>query len=147
MDTPSTSAAALRLEIERLRGILCRTSHPRAVSDNVAGAINRHKTSEPVARSSVGPVTARPRNNVYVNPNYKPPVQSSKPPSVAAAAPRPAPRPPTTAPKEKRDVIIDGVAFESSGRSLVRKDRKSFTISTRAMGVLLVVTPARFSAM
>ena len=28
-------------------------------------------------------------------------------------------------PQDKRDVVIDGVAFESSGRSLVRKDCES----------------------
>lgn len=82
------------------------------------GAINRHKTFEPRPRA---PATFhpgnRPRSNVYVNPNYKP---SSKPSSIAST-PRPPPAKPTDL-NEKRDVVIGGVAFESSGRSLVRKD-------------------------
>ncbi|OSD02950.1 hypothetical protein PYCCODRAFT_1409817 [Trametes coccinea BRFM310] len=108
MDTPSTSAAALKLEIERLKG-----------------AINRHKSGESTAPPRpAGPPApvARPRSNVYVNPNYKPPVKVVRPPVPAPSLPKPAPRPPVSLPTEKRDVVIGGVAFESSGRSLVRKD-------------------------
>ncbi|KAL7280875.1 hypothetical protein ACG7TL_005819 [Trametes sanguinea] len=108
MDTPSTSAAALKLEIERLKG-----------------AINRHKSGESIAPPRpAGPPApvARPRSNVYVNPNYKPPVKVVRPPVPAPSLPKPAPRPPVSLPTEKRDVVIGGVAFESSGRSLVRKD-------------------------
>ncbi|KAI0350699.1 hypothetical protein OH77DRAFT_1524704 [Trametes cingulata] len=106
MDSPSTSAAALKLEIERLKG-----------------AINRHKTGETTARPAAPAASvARPRSNVYVNPNYKPPVKTARPVAPVATQPRPVPRPPTSLPQEKRDVVIGGVAFESSGRSLVRKD-------------------------
>ncbi|KAI9066982.1 hypothetical protein FKP32DRAFT_1589095 [Trametes sanguinea] len=108
MDNPSTSAAALKLEIERLKG-----------------AINRHKSGEPTAPPRpAGPPApaARPRSNVYVNPNYKPPAMIVRPTVSAPVQPRPAPRPPVSLPQEKRDVVIGGVAFESSGRSLVRKD-------------------------
>ncbi|KAI0629145.1 hypothetical protein C8Q77DRAFT_1142373 [Trametes polyzona] len=107
MDTPSTSAAALKLEIERLKG-----------------AINRHKSGDPVPRPIAPPANVvRPRSNVYVNPNYKPPVKTTRPPvPPTAVPPRPTPKPVPTLPQEKRDVVIDGVAFESSGRSLVRKD-------------------------
>ena len=57
---------------------------------------------------------------MYVNPSYK---QSSKTPSVTPPtfkAPLSAPPPTGT-----HDVVIGGVAFESSGRSLVRKDCES----------------------
>ncbi|TFK83137.1 hypothetical protein K466DRAFT_589975 [Polyporus arcularius HHB13444] len=124
MDTPSTSAAALKLEIERLRG-----------------AINRHQAGQPAPG---GPVPTHPRNNVYVNPTYKPYVKTFKPPSSAATAPRPASRPPPTAPDEKRDVIIDGVAFESSGRSLVRKDLPKPPSKPPSMSALPSSRPAPF---
>lgn len=101
MDVPSTSAAALKEEIARL-----------------TGAINRHKTTDyPPRPPSTFYLGARPRNNVYVNPNYKPP---SKPTVTPSVPPR---QPPKLVPtSEKREVVIGGVAFESSGRSLVRKD-------------------------
>ncbi|CDO75838.1 hypothetical protein BN946_scf184951.g36 [Trametes cinnabarina] len=108
MDMPSSSAAALKLEIERLKG-----------------AINRHKSGESTAppRSAGAPaVVARTRSNVYVNPNYKPPAKTVRPPVSAPIHPRPAPRLPVSLPQQKRDVVIDGIAFESSGLSLVRKD-------------------------
>ncbi|KIP08826.1 hypothetical protein PHLGIDRAFT_103840 [Phlebiopsis gigantea 11061_1 CR5-6] len=101
MDGPSTSAAALKEEIARL-----------------TGAINRHKTTEYRPRPPTGYNPAsKPRNNVYVNPNYKPP---SKPASTASTPRLPPSKPSGT--NDKRDVVIGGVAFESSGRSLVRKD-------------------------
>lgn len=63
------------------------------------------------------------RNNVYVNPNYKPPVRRyQSAPSVAPQ--RPPTRPPTNQPQDTHDVVLNGVAFESSARSLVRKDCK-----------------------
>ncbi|KAH9940919.1 uncharacterized protein BXZ73DRAFT_42563 [Epithele typhae] len=109
MTTPGSSAAALKLEIERLKG-----------------AINQHKTGAASVRPPVPATSARPRANVYVNPNYKPPLQTSYPQPAANSAPRPVPRPaPRSVPsstQDKRDVVIDGIAFESSGRSLVRKD-------------------------
>ncbi|EMD38925.1 hypothetical protein CERSUDRAFT_92961 [Gelatoporia subvermispora B] len=108
MDSPSTSAAALKLEIERL-----------------TGAINRHKTGAPTTARAPA-YTARPRNNVYVNPNYKPLSKSAKPTPPAPQPPAQAPPsvPPTRplSAAEKRDVVIAGVTFESSARSLVRKD-------------------------
>lgn len=64
----------------------------------------------------------QPRRNVYVNPNYRPQ-------KVTTLAPRPYRQPaPLPAPRlnEKKDVIIGGVAFESSGRTLVRKDCTPF---------------------
>ncbi|KAH9852030.1 hypothetical protein C2E23DRAFT_827268 [Lenzites betulinus] len=106
MDSPSTSAAALKLEIERLKG-----------------AINRHKSADPVVRPQAPAASfVKPRSNVYVNPNYKPAAKNIRPPAPAVVRPRPVSRPPPSLPEEKRDVVIGGVAFESSGRSLVRKD-------------------------
>lgn len=53
-----------------------------------------------------------------MNPNYKPPSKSTTPvPSTVHP-----PRLPVPSSSQKRDVVIGGVAFESSGRSLVRKD-------------------------
>ncbi|KAH9941514.1 hypothetical protein B0H21DRAFT_547020 [Amylocystis lapponica] len=97
------SAAALKLEIARL-----------------SGAINRHKTTEPAPRSTGYPA-ARPRNNVYVNPNYKPPSKTSRPPPpVHRSSQVVGGNGPSTS--QTHDVVIGGVAFQSSGRSLVRKD-------------------------
>lgn len=87
-------------------------------NDFKIGAINRHKS---------GPTTIVPaqptskRNATYVNPNYKPP----KPPSRQiltshlSAVAGPSTKPASLA---AREVVIDGVAFQSLGRSLVRKE-------------------------
>ncbi|THH21184.1 hypothetical protein EUX98_g8431 [Antrodiella citrinella] len=108
---PSTSAAALKLEIARL-----------------TGAINRHKSDDPKPpRAQNLPIAgaSKPRSNVYVNPNYKPPSTSTSKSSFLAPATtalRPL-TPPVVPPSTvKREVVIGGVAFQSSGRSLVRKD-------------------------
>jgi hypothetical protein len=77
------------------------------------GAIDRHKSG-----ASHKPPS---RTNVYVNPNYKQPPRSAQVPSRPAPYHRPAPIKNTG---EKRDVVLNGVAFQSSGRSLVRKDRE-----------------------
>lgn len=82
------------------------------------GAIDRHKSE-----ASHKPPS---RTNVYVNPNYKPS------PPLNQVPPRPAPyyRPvPIKNTGERRDVVLNGVAFQSSGRSLVRKDRESPWVS------------------
>ncbi|KAI1793551.1 hypothetical protein LXA43DRAFT_1123434 [Ganoderma leucocontextum] len=106
MDTPSTAAAALKLEIERLTGV-----------------INQRKTGGPPPRRTYPAASTYPRNNVYVNPDYKPPSRTLRPPvSATVPKPQPASKPPVSTTQEARDVIIGGVAFESSGRSLVRKD-------------------------
>ncbi|KAF8659860.1 hypothetical protein AX16_001744 [Volvariella volvacea WC 439] len=86
----------------------------------LTASINQHKST-----IQSNPSTARySRNYSYVNPNYKPP--SYKPPSVNKyAAPRvnvvqPSPQQPGSGPV--KEVVLNGVAFESSSRSLVRKD-------------------------
>jgi len=110
MDAPSTSAAALKLEIARLSGV-----------------INRHKTGEhqPQSRPTVRP-TAHPRSNVYVNPSYKTPSKTARPQSAPPPRSQAAERPSNA---QRHDVVIGGVAFEASGRSLVRKDLAKPTAS------------------
>jgi hypothetical protein len=77
------------------------------------GAIDKHKSE-----TSHKPPS---RTNVYVNPSYKPPSRSNQVPPRPAPYHRPAPIKNTG---EKRDVVLNGVAFQSSARSLVRKDRE-----------------------
>ena len=90
------------------------------------------------------------RSNVYVNPNYKPANKYTRPgtasktdittdsfgvgqsstssTSYVGVSPAPAPGPgtviTTSVGAQKKEVVLGGVAFESSGRSLVRKDRE-----------------------
>lgn len=125
MDTPSTSAAALKLEIERLTGAPP-FNHLKYSSDTFVGVINQRKTGGPPARTTYPTASTYPRNNVYVNPNYKPPSRTIRPPAPAVVpSSKPVSKPPVSTTQETRDVIIGGVAFESSGRSLVRKDCES----------------------
>ncbi|PCH44348.1 hypothetical protein WOLCODRAFT_104967 [Wolfiporia cocos MD-104 SS10] len=99
MDSSSTSAAALKSEIARL-----------------AGVINQHKSNAPVQ-----PLQNRSRHSVYINPNYQP---RSRAPRIASGSQLKAPTTNIGVP-HKREVIVGGVTFESSGRSLVRKDASS----------------------
>ncbi|KAG1850652.1 hypothetical protein F4604DRAFT_1934325 [Suillus subluteus] len=99
----STSDAALKEEIVRL-----------------TGAINQHKSTQ----QSVGSFSA-PRSNAYFNPKYKPPAsyRPSEYQKPASKFIRPSTRPPHPPQASSiHDVVIDGVTFESSTRSLVRKD-------------------------
>ena len=90
------------------------------------------------------------RSNVYVNPNYKPANKYTRPaaasktniatdsfgvgrsstPSTSYAGVSSAPAPasgavtPTSVGAPTKEIVLGGVAFESSGRSLVRKDRE-----------------------
>ena len=90
------------------------------------------------------------RSNVYVNPNYKPANKYTRPATasktdiatnssgvdrssksstsytVVSSAPAPPPGTviPTSVGAQKKEIVLGGVAFESSGRSLVRKDRE-----------------------
>lgn len=116
---PSTSAAALKAEIARLTGniFIKRFLCWRHLTLST-GAIEQRKIAEANARTSA--YSSRPRGNVYINPNYKPPSRSAP---TARPVSRP-PIPPVTANAAPKEVVIGGVAFQSSGRSLVRKDRK-----------------------
>ncbi|KAI0788769.1 hypothetical protein C8Q75DRAFT_807503 [Abortiporus biennis] len=105
---PSTSASALKLEIARLKG-----------------AINKRKAEEarPPRTTNFQPGLPGQRSNVYVNPNYKPPSRTIPPPRPATSTETIwHPTAPRTATVGTRDVVIGGVTFEASGRSLVRKD-------------------------
>ncbi|KAL5536787.1 hypothetical protein ACEPAF_610 [Sanghuangporus sanghuang] len=80
----------------------------------LSGAINAHKAGKTGTFSS--------RSNFYLNPHHKPP---SKLPfrSKASTFQRSLGGPATASPSSQpRDVVIDGVAFQSSKHSLVRKD-------------------------
>ncbi|KAF9244671.1 hypothetical protein BU15DRAFT_86038 [Melanogaster broomeanus] len=107
----STPDAALKAEIARL-----------------TGAINQHRSTQQRYGAVPGPSSYR-RSNTYVNPNYKPrstfkpqghkSTESAKyihstPPLTSSSSEQAAP--------STRDIVIDGITFESSGRSLVRKD-------------------------
>jgi hypothetical protein len=90
-----------------------------------------------------------------VNPNYQPPNRYVRPgvnsgpviaptPSAAAAIVEAVsesgnqavqPPPPVIA-GQKKEVMLGGVAFESSGRSLVRKDRE-LLVCIRSLSILL----------
>lgn len=63
-------------------------------------------------------------------------------PSTSAAPPRPPPvRPSVGSSQTPRDVVIDGVAFESSSRSLVRKDSRLLSKPLPSFQLNLSVVP------
>ncbi|THH05052.1 hypothetical protein EW145_g5079 [Phellinidium pouzarii] len=110
-----SSEDTLKAEIARLTGIeSVRQSH--IPSHEYTGAINRHKA---------GPTSSAPsfsgRNNSYVNPDYKPPSDLATGPGRTIQRTFEASRPLASS-SHHREVVIDGVAFRSSERSLVRKD-------------------------
>lgn len=102
------------------------------------GAINRHRSGQGQARPP--PSATR---TTYINPSYKAPssrayIRSEN--QAASAAPSTSSRPSTTVRppsgpgpsiSQPHDVTIDGVVFESSKRSLVRKDRASIPFSAQ----------------
>ncbi|KAF9561213.1 hypothetical protein CPC08DRAFT_439709 [Agrocybe pediades] len=130
MSSSGATEAQLKSEIERL-----------------TATINRHKASQTKKSWHTGsnyyaPYPQGGRSNTYVNPNYKPANKyirpglnvagPSKPPSTAtastsvpsanAAAPMQDTTPTPQVSGQKKEVVLGGVAFESSRRSLVRKD-------------------------
>ena len=122
----STSEAALKLEIARLTGERASPFSSPIVAHMSPGAINRHKSSEASSKpksQSTAPVP-RPWNNAYTRQSSNKYVRPGLVPSTSAVPARVTPpvRPPSE-PSQTRDVVIDGVAFETSGRSLVRKGR------------------------
>jgi hypothetical protein len=64
-----------------------------------------------------------------VNPNYKPPSNLKPQGYRNDTAPPPRLSTSTPAAPSTRDIVIGGIAFETSFRSLVRKDRKSLSFS------------------
>ncbi|KAK0501378.1 hypothetical protein EDD18DRAFT_1142560 [Armillaria luteobubalina] len=74
--------------------------------------INSHKEA---SSNSIG----YPRSNTYVNPNYKPAYKawnSYTRPAIPPTSSRP------SSVHQVKEVVLNGVAFQSSSRSLVRKD-------------------------
>ncbi|KAJ7022126.1 hypothetical protein C8F04DRAFT_1139078 [Mycena alexandri] len=84
----------------------------------LTASISQHKSKSATANSTR---YQPPRSSTYINPNYKPPANKyiRPPPSK----PPPQSRPPTASSSTQvKEVVLNGVAFESSNRSLVRKD-------------------------
>ncbi|KIL69320.1 hypothetical protein M378DRAFT_157570 [Amanita muscaria Koide BX008] len=97
----SSSEAQIKSEIARL-----------------TASINQHKAQQ---QSSYGP----PKSNIYINPTYRPSNKYVRPGSTASSQQQsgPSTSTSTTAPSiGVKEVVLNGVAFESSRRSLVRKD-------------------------
>ncbi|KAF9071560.1 hypothetical protein BDP27DRAFT_1418912 [Rhodocollybia butyracea] len=82
----------------------------------LTASINMHKST-----LSTRPATGY-RSNSYVNPNYKPANKYLSTTSTTLA----------------KEVVLNGVAFQSSGRSLVRKDRELFPLSSTRSKLLPV---------
>ncbi|KAJ7796731.1 hypothetical protein B0H14DRAFT_2467386 [Mycena olivaceomarginata] len=100
-----TDAAQIKSEIARL-----------------TASISQHKSTTSAPRPPTSTTAWPPRSSTYINPNYKPPSNKYIRP---AQQPRPQiTRPPSTSatPNTTKEVVLNGVAFESSTRSLVRKD-------------------------
>ncbi|KAJ7210543.1 hypothetical protein GGX14DRAFT_451074 [Mycena pura] len=79
----------------------------------LTASINQHKsaTSKPP-----------PRSNSYINPNYRPPANKYIRPSTTTVLKAPISQSRPTPSTQVKEVVLNGVAFESSRRSLVRKD-------------------------
>ncbi|KAJ7509823.1 hypothetical protein B0H11DRAFT_1961182 [Mycena galericulata] len=74
----------------------------------LTASISQHKS----ANSTRQP----PRSSTYINPSYRPPTNKYIRPAKSAVPKPPAPS------TQIKEVVLNGVAFESSKRSLVRKD-------------------------
>ncbi|KAI0028460.1 hypothetical protein K488DRAFT_58553, partial [Vararia minispora EC-137] len=94
------------------------------------GAINQRRSNPPPPARFSNPR----RSNSYVSSSYKPPSSSyvrpgyAPPPKSAPKAAAPVRAIPGPAATQTRDVTINGVAFETSRRSLVRKDSASVAL-------------------
>ncbi|KAK2463567.1 hypothetical protein APHAL10511_004318 [Amanita phalloides] len=88
----------------------------------LTASINQRKSNLAAQQSNYG----HPRTNVYVNPNYRPANKYTRPGlnSIPQAPSNQPPLPTSTElpSTEVKEVVLNGVAFESSRRSLVRKD-------------------------
>ncbi|KAJ7656398.1 hypothetical protein DFH06DRAFT_1473635 [Mycena polygramma] len=117
----ATDAASIKNEIARLTASI--SQHKAKPS-----APARYPYPAPASSSS----SYHPsRSSTYINPNYKPANKYIRPTSSAPAAARPSPSAASTSsnsinasanPSGVKEVVLNGVAFESSTRSLVRKD-------------------------
>ena len=116
----SINEGQIKREIARLTGIQSNRSRRRASLNTMIydpASINQHKLGNFKS-------TTEGRSNTYVNPNYKPANKYIRPNSNVASHPPPQSRPTQPASTQIKDVVLNGVAFECSGRSLVRKDRE-----------------------
>ncbi|KAL0065197.1 hypothetical protein AAF712_007867 [Marasmius tenuissimus] len=113
-----STEAQLKSEIERLTGIINLVYGNSSQFCSVTATINKHKSGKPTQLPSTG---FSYRSNTYVNPNYKPSNTYIRPTPGPSNLVKPVsqPAPSTNKPKE---VVLGGVAFSSSRRSLVRKD-------------------------
>jgi hypothetical protein len=129
-----SSDAALLQEIQRLSG-RHRTFYDLTSYLSIIGAIDRHKLNEskppyaPRFHRSRNYVNSADANRKYVNPaishkKYVNPaiVADKASPSSGSASEGSSSHLPMSA---TRELVIDGVAFESSSRKLTRKDRTS----------------------
>jgi hypothetical protein len=146
-----TPEAALKLEIARLTGTFSFYTCTIISVMDFLGAINRHRSGE--ARPPHPSTTTR---TSYVNPSYKPPSSkpvvrpgpqtSAAPPASSASSVVPTVRPPSgpgPSQSQPRDVTINGVVFETSKRSLVRKDSASvYSFGRLVAQPSLVVKPS-----
>ncbi|KAL1691208.1 hypothetical protein GGG16DRAFT_91677 [Schizophyllum commune] len=101
------------------------TSAEAQLRDEIAkltASINQHKTAtQKPYFSGYRQTNTYARGNTYVNPNYKPPSTTYVRPAPAVK-PRPPPQASTSGTQEVKEVVINGVSFKSSGRTLVRSD-------------------------
>ncbi|KAJ3848262.1 hypothetical protein EV368DRAFT_76311 [Lentinula lateritia] len=98
----SPNEAQLKSEIARLTGKIGDCKSPPS--------INMHKSTS----------TRPTRTNAYVNPNYKHTNKYIRP-STSTVSSNTLTQP-SASTTEVKEVVINGIAFQSSGRSLVRKD-------------------------
>ncbi|KAJ6620617.1 hypothetical protein B0H10DRAFT_1911825 [Mycena sp. CBHHK59/15] len=110
------SEAQLKSEIARLTGQYCRVMRPKADYVDVA-SISQHKSANSKPYGYPQPA----RSSTYVNPNYRPPNKYVRPSTSAIVKP-PSTQSQPAPPAQLKEVVLNGVAFESSKRSLVRKD-------------------------
>ncbi|KAF7370309.1 Zinc finger CCCH domain-containing protein 3 [Mycena sanguinolenta] len=107
----TTDAAQLKSEIARLTA---------SISQHKSKTASNPRHPYPPTASTSWP----PRSSTYINPNYKPP--SNKYIRATPAARPPVSRPPSTnansstSTSQVKEVVLNGVAFESSTRSLSR---------------------------
>lgn len=98
-----------------------------------------HKTT-----LSTQPATTGYRKNTYVNPNYKPTNKYIRPPTTAPPRNSSSLTQPSTSTADVKEVVLNGVAFQSSGRSLVRKDCKSLYLYDNTFSQISLVPASSY---
>jgi len=173
----SSTESQIRSEIERLTGYVVRLSQSMIRGEYLTTAtIKQHKElqNQQTPWNETGRYVhyyhgpGPTRSNKYVNPNYQPPnkyvrpgvntgpvIASTPATAIVEAGPEsgtPVPQisqPPILIPGQKKEVVLGGVAFESSGRSLVRKDCELFVCmpSLSVLFNVLYIVPKSVSTM